>query len=418
MTEKKTATVDKKRNQLIELGAEVLADTLLELSNSDKIVKDVIKRLISSPDEKVKLFKTKLSQIKRRTSFVDWDEGAAFAFELYELLNLLKDVKNPDVGLELVGLFLEADESIFERCDDSNGDIGEVYEDGVANLFVGFASRCTDKQKIIDYAIKLNQEDGYGVRNFIFERASEYLDEFMLRVMVDKIWRQVDAVNPNKEYTSYTKQRLCGGIKQIAKQLKDAPLFEQAIAAYYDYGDMNLSTSAYIEIAEVYFESGEPEVALSWMNKTKESSLLDKLRKGGGGHLLNQHNALLLKIYSELCDIESQAKIAWDIFKANRNKETFDQLIGIVGADNEDDILASEVSIIMNEPKLSIVDAKFLLSEGYIDELESYFFARLDQIDGQYDYGSALFFVPHFEAKGKYLISTHIERVSSIRNSI
>lgn len=52
MTEKRIATTDKKRNQLIELGAEVLADTLLELSSSDKIIKDVIKRLISSPDEK------------------------------------------------------------------------------------------------------------------------------------------------------------------------------------------------------------------------------------------------------------------------------------------------------------------------------------------------------------------------------
>jgi hypothetical protein len=40
-----------------------------------------------------------------------------------------------------------------------------------------------------------------------------------------------------------------------------------------------------------------------------------------------------------------------------------------------------------------------------------YFFARLDQIDGQYDYGSALFFVPHFEAKGKYLISSLIHRI-------
>ncbi len=164
---------DKKRNQLIELGAEVLADTLLELSSSDKIIKDVIKRLISSPDEKVKLFKTKLSQIKRRTSFVDWNEGAAFAFELRELLSLLNDVKNPDVGLELVSLFLEADQSIFERCDDSNGEIGGVYEYEAANLFVDFANRCTDKQKVIDYVIKLNQDDGYGVRQFTFDRANE-----------------------------------------------------------------------------------------------------------------------------------------------------------------------------------------------------------------------------------------------------
>ncbi len=401
MTEKKIATTDKKRNQLIELGAEVLADTLLELSSSDKMIKDVIKRLISSPDEKVKLFKTKLSQIKRRTSFVDWNEGRAFAYELRELLSLLNDVKNPDTGLELVGQFLEADKSIFERCDDSNGEIGSVYGYEVANFFVNFANRCADKQKVIDYTIHLNQNDGYCVRRFAFDRANEYLDESTLRVLVDQLWNQLETVDPNKQYAEYTKQRWCSAIKAIAKQLKDAPLFEQAIAAYYDCGDMSLSTAGYTEIAEVYFESGEPQIALSWMNRIGKNE----------SYLLCERNALLLKIYGELGDSESQAKIAWDIFKSNRTKETFDQLLGIIGSDDEDEILANEVSIIMSEPKLSNVDAKFLLSEGYIDELENYFFARLDQIDGKYNYDTALFFVSHFEAKGKYLISSLIHRI-------
>jgi hypothetical protein len=200
MTEKKIATADKKRNQLIELGADVLADTLLELSSSDKMIKDVIKRLISSPDEKVKLFKTKLSQIKRRTKFVDWNEGRAFAYELRELLSLLNDVKNPDTGLELVGQFLEADKSIFERCDDSNGEIGSVYGDEAANLFVSFANRCADKQKVIDYTIHLNQYDGYCVRRFTFDRADEYLDESMLRVLVDQLWIQVETVDLSQKY--------------------------------------------------------------------------------------------------------------------------------------------------------------------------------------------------------------------------
>jgi hypothetical protein len=396
-------TLDKNRNQLIELGAEVLADTLLELSKSDKIIKDVIKRLISSPDEKVKLFKTKLSQIKRRTSFVDWNEGAAFAYELRELLSLLNDVKNPEIGLELVGQFLEADESIFERCDDSNGEIGGVFGEEAANLFVNFACRCTNKLKVIDYVIKLNQNDGYGVRDFTFDRASEYLEETMLRALVDQLWIQAENVNENKEHAEYTKKHWYGGIQQIAKQLKDAPLFEKAIIAH--YGNTTLSTSGFLDIAEVYFESGEPQVALSWMNKIEK-----------GTYLLSQRNALLLKIYGELGDVESQAKIAWDIFKANRCKETFDQLLGIIGSDEEDEILENEISSIMNEATLSYVDAKFLLSEGYMDELENYLLARLDQIDGQYDYSSALFFIPQLEISKKYLISSLIHRI--LLNSI
>jgi hypothetical protein len=174
MTAKKIATADKKREQLIELGAEVLADTLLELSRSDRIIKDVINRLTATGDEKIKLFKTKLSQIKRRTSFVSWGESRVFADELYQLLSLLDYVKNPEIGLEWIAKFLESDESIFERADDSNGEIGSVFSETVADLFVSFANRCENKQKVIDYVMQLNQHNDYGVRDFIFKRASNY----------------------------------------------------------------------------------------------------------------------------------------------------------------------------------------------------------------------------------------------------
>jgi hypothetical protein len=51
---------DLKRTQLIELGAEQLADALLELYDMYPTVADVVRRLLASPDENIKRFKTKL----------------------------------------------------------------------------------------------------------------------------------------------------------------------------------------------------------------------------------------------------------------------------------------------------------------------------------------------------------------------
>lgn len=51
---------DLKRTQLINLGAEQLADILLELSDSYSAVSDVVKRLLSTPDENIKRYKMKM----------------------------------------------------------------------------------------------------------------------------------------------------------------------------------------------------------------------------------------------------------------------------------------------------------------------------------------------------------------------
>jgi len=48
------------RNQLIELGAEALADTLLNLCLTSPEVDDIVKRLLATPDRNIKRFKTKL----------------------------------------------------------------------------------------------------------------------------------------------------------------------------------------------------------------------------------------------------------------------------------------------------------------------------------------------------------------------
>lgn len=399
MTAKKIATADKKRQQLIELGAEVLADTLLELSHSDRIIKDVINRLTAIGDEKIKLFKTKLSQIKRRTSFVSWGDGRDFADELDGLLSLLDDVKNPETGLEWIAKFLESDESIFERADDSNGEIGYVFTETAADLFVAFANRCVNKQKVIDYVIQLNQHNDYGVRDFIFKRASEYLDETMLRLLIDEIWLQHEKVDINEQHFVFVKRGWCSGVRRIAKQLNDAYLFEQATLAY--YRDEAISISGCTEIAEVYLQCGEPQKALSWMNQIEKNE-----------HFwVEKRNLLLLNIYGELGDTESQTKIAWDIFKSNRTKETFTQLLNIIGYDEQHKILENEVRVILETTELSYINANFLLTEGYLDELEMYFFQRLDQINGQYGYEKVQFFTQHLEVAEKFLLSSLLHRI-------
>ena len=125
--------------------------------------------------------KTKLASLKRSRKFISWHESGDFAQVLQQLLiDLERGVKEPWSGVELVGRFFEADASILNRCDDSNGSVGDVFSFSATDLFVSFASRCENKYFIADLVIKLNEDDGYGVRDSLFKRAGEYLPEATL----------------------------------------------------------------------------------------------------------------------------------------------------------------------------------------------------------------------------------------------
>ncbi len=105
-----------------------------------------------------------------------------------ELEGLLEDLQagesDPLAGAEGVAEFFEADEAIFEQCDDSSGRIGDVFQYDAKNLFVEFAARCEDKQKIAELLLSLNRRNSYGVRDVLVDCAAEYLPESIIRNII------------------------------------------------------------------------------------------------------------------------------------------------------------------------------------------------------------------------------------------
>ena len=169
-------TEDRKQ-KLIDLSNEILADALLELAVHSKVADDLIERLIVTPKENTKRFEKKLSSLKHSRQFIDWRSVSGFAIELEMLLQDLKSgVSDPLTGVEQVAAFYEADNTIFKMSDDSSGNIGDVFRYDAKELFVGYASRCAEKEKIADIILKVNQNDNYGIRDTLIDCAAEFLD--------------------------------------------------------------------------------------------------------------------------------------------------------------------------------------------------------------------------------------------------
>lgn len=377
--------------KLIDLGPDTLADALLNLAVHSDEADDLIEQLIATSKENVQRFKKKLSGLKRRKRFISWRESASFGRELEMLLQDLKSgVDDPLTGIELVAAFYEADSTVFEMCDDSSGNIGDVFRYDAKELFVDYATRCEEKQKIADVILKINKKDNYGIRDTLIDCAGECLSEDVIRTMITTLQKWAD-----KEKDEYGKRHHLMLIESLARQIKDATLFEKTRIASWG----TLSTAALIDIARVYLESGDVKTAHSWLKKIPE----------GETYQAYERDKLLEEIYQKQGDSEKLTELLFQKFRSYHSTDTLQALLDVIGHDKRDDVISDETRQILKTDRLRESDAEFLISIGKIDEAEEYLLGLAGLLDGNH-YGSLLSLAEAMEAENRHLVTSLIYR--------
>jgi len=379
------------KKELVALGADRLADALLELAIHVEAADDLIERLIASPSENLQKIKKKLGSLKRSRRFVRWGASSRLAQELEDrLLDIKASTSDPLMGAELVISFYETDKGTLGNCDDSSGFVGDVYRISAQELFVEYASGCTDKKPILKRLIKLSKKDDYGVRDSLIHCANQYLLESDIRKLIAEFQKLSDT-----EKDEYKKRHWLLLIESLARQVKDAKLFEQTRIAAWG----KLSTAAYIDIARVYFEAKDTSTALSWLEKISKDDT----------YQAHERDNLFIDIYRKLGDDEKLTKILYRKFRNYRSMATLKDLLAVTGKEKEDEILSDEISVILSQDHLKESDATFLINIGKIDEAESYLIERADQLNGIF-YETLLSLAQSLESEERFLITSLIYR--------
>jgi len=289
---------DELRKRLMKLGATRLANALVYLSSRTEGGTEYVAALLLTPEEAKKRFKARLAGLKRRRKYIDWRAVPDFARELELILATLHEgVDDPKTGLELVEQFFSCDGAIFERSDDSSGLIGDVFRYDARNVFVTYAAGCTDKGFVCNILLRLYEHDDYGVRTELVAKASEFLPEKEMRALASEFWERARGEPPD----SYEAGKWWIGVELLARQLEDPDLFEKAKLT----ANPELSSPTCMEIAEVYLENGDPEMALFWMERISPT---DRFRA-------DAQDQLLYSIHERLGDRERMAEIAWRMFR-------------------------------------------------------------------------------------------------------
>jgi hypothetical protein len=130
-------TLNKKN--LEALGAERLAELLIEVSGGNAGVKRRIRLELASaesPAEIAKEIRKRLTTIARSRSFVDWQNRRGLVDDLETQRRAIHQVakSDPAEGLELMWRFMALANSVFARCDDSSGTVGSIFRTACREL--------------------------------------------------------------------------------------------------------------------------------------------------------------------------------------------------------------------------------------------------------------------------------------------
>lgn len=165
MASKKTLTAE----NLEALGAPRLAALLLETTSHDAAARRRLRLELAaheSPERVAAEVRKRLSQIERSRSFAaDWRQVRALATDLEtQRRAIVERVATIDAGdaLELMWRFLELASSVYQRSDDSNGEIGSVFETACSDVGPLAEKAKTDPLALADRTFEALEDDSYG----------------------------------------------------------------------------------------------------------------------------------------------------------------------------------------------------------------------------------------------------------------
>jgi hypothetical protein len=136
MASKKTLTAE----NLEALGAKRLTELLLDIAEDDAAVKRRLRVELAAkeaPETVAAEVRKRLAQIARARSFVDWRKIRELAADLeMQRRTIVDQVAKIDAAeaLALMWRFMGLAGSVHERCDDSNGVIGDVFRGACRDL--------------------------------------------------------------------------------------------------------------------------------------------------------------------------------------------------------------------------------------------------------------------------------------------
>ncbi len=283
-----------------------LVAVLLELAKDHEAVQQRLARmqLADRPDKLATGFKKTLSGWRRSTKFHGYREAGAFARMLNAWLEQVAGElmpKDPAAALSLFEAFIEADQTWFERADDSDGVIGDAVRVACRH-WLQAAARCeATRDAWPDRLLQLYQADEYGARDELLRRAHLLLDAPAQHGLVAKLDSQLSQAldaSPHGASLPIDVFRISGAMSLLAESLRDPDIKVRATLRY----SPNPNPVQREAFARAYLDAGRAADALVWL-------------QNAWGHFDDNRQDLLADALERLGRIEESSPIRQRMFE-------------------------------------------------------------------------------------------------------
>lgn len=362
--------LDKLKKRVQKLPKASLVEELLALAGRDSVFADHLEQITAPEEEAAKLFRKRIANLKRQRRMIGYRESFDFAQKLEQLLAGLRHaITDPQLGFSLVTLFLKTDSSVFERCDDSSGSIGDVYRITATELFAHYASQLQDESHVKETLVEFVAVNDYGVHDRLLDTADQFLSKKTLQDLADyyeELARSSETKNasPHRHF------------KVVAALLVDPELHERAIHLLYGEDHPH----GLLESAKVFLKADRPEEALARLEKNPESHFA----------LSFERTELLRAANEKLGNSEQVTEILWQRFQKCSSYSGFQEWSQTVDEQRAAEARRQYIEKI-SAAKFSGTNLLFLIEAGKEDVASEYVAGHADQVSGEgYAYGFLL----------------------------
>lgn len=195
---------------------------------------------------------------------IEWNEVSDYADGINSVLDSIRDLFNdhPQAVIELSEYAIPLIETALNSVDDSNGKVGDILEDFQELHFEACKLASPDPTALADYLFQSEMDSGFGSFSNAVETYAPILGDEGLahyRERAEEMWQEFPALTSRDtsewNYKRWKLQRILEALAKTTGDLEDVVAIKRR--------DLS-SSSTYLEIAQLYLQDGQGDLALEW----------------------------------------------------------------------------------------------------------------------------------------------------------
>jgi Family of unknown function (DUF6880) len=266
------AAIEITQEALVELGVERLATMLVEHAATDGSLARKLKLALAAgvgEDSLVKALAQRIKELGREDRFIGWNEASSFAREIDQIRAAIIDdlaPRAPRRAADLLADLVHTSDAVYERADDSDGAIGDVYREAIEDwgrVWCRIPGR--RPEALAATVLQEFKDDDYGIKGGIIAAFADALGESgleALRRLLEAELEKLPVPQAKAEGSwDYERFALTRGLAEVADARHDVDAYVEAVSLG-GYPERQA-----IEVARRMLAAGRPSEALDWLDR-------------------------------------------------------------------------------------------------------------------------------------------------------